>query len=200
MTSRAPGRRVAHYNQRIPNAGGTLGDSRAGSRRANRAGYRWIDNNFHLTAELHWVNAHGSPFNPQGLVRLGGKFENHKAATLAAAIPGLRSARQAFRQNARLGLSTEAEIKDLHPRASDADLEVAFRRLAVAARLAYGGRWQQRVQVKVLTNLSGGVPYARKVCRHAHAAGFSTIILPRKGARLRRLRGPAITYNRGGFC
>lgn len=198
MTRKAPGRRVYHSNKRIPDAGGTLGDSRRGSGKAARGGYQWIDNNGHLTSDLRWVNAHGSPFNPDGLVELGGKFEHHTAAELHRAIPGLRSARQTFKQNAALGLSTEWEVKDVHPRTSEADLVTAFRRLAASARIAYGEHWQRRVQVKVLTDLGGGVAYARKICRHAHAAGFDTIILPRKAARFRKLSGPAITFNRGG--
>jgi hypothetical protein len=198
VTKRAPGRWFAHFDDRITTAGGILGDSRAGSELAHRRGYKWVDNNLHLTADLRWVNAHGAPYNPAGLPK-GDKFEDHPAAWLHKRIPGLRSARQMFKQNAALGLNTEAEIKDLHPLATHANLVVAFARLAKAAELAYGPDWRKHVQIKVLTNLRGGLPYAMKILEHAHAAGFATIILPRGKDRLRRLNGEAISFNRGGL-
>jgi hypothetical protein len=193
MTKRAPARAVAHFNERIHDAGGTVADSRAGSLLAAHRSYDWIDNNGHLTSDLRWVNAHGSPFNPDGLV---GKFENHTAAELHVAIPGLRSAFDTFRDNASLGLDTEWEVKDVHPLVSDSDLTRAFARLRYSARKAYGPDWQQHVQVKVLTNLRGGLRYARRICKFAHAAGFDTIILRRGVYRLMRLSAPYITYRR----
>lgn len=197
MTRRAPARRVAHFDQRISYAGGTLGDSLNGSRLAHEQGYPWIDCNGHLTADLMWVNGHGDPYNP-GWLKRGDKYEHHTAAELHRKHKALRSAHDTFRDNARLGLKTEWEVKDLHPLTSDRDLEIAFRRLAHSARAAYGETWQPDVQVKVLTNLRGGLAYARKIGRHAGAAGFDVIVLPRGVNRLRKINGPEFTWNRGG--
>lgn len=197
MTAKAPGRSFAHYDGRVSYGGGTYGDTALGSLLAQRQGFKWIDCNGHLTSDLMWVNAHGAPYNPPWLKR-GDKFESYTARVLHARHPSLRSARRAFLDNARLGLSTEWEVKDLHPLTSDADLETAFSRLRGSARLAYGDNWQQRVEVKVLTNLRGGLKYAKKICRHAHAAGFTTIILPRGINKLRKIDEPYVTFNRGG--
>jgi len=197
MTRPAPSRRVAHYDQQIPHAGGTLGDSHAGSQRAHDEGYQWIDCNGHLTSDLMWVNAHGAPYNPAWMHK-GDKFENYNSKALHARRPGLRSARRTFLDNAQLGLSTEWEVKDLHPLTSDADLETAFVRLRGSARLAYGQNWQARVEVKVLTNLGGGLRYAKRICKAASEAGFITMVLPRGVNRLRKINEPYITYSRGG--
>jgi hypothetical protein len=61
-----------------------------------------------------------------------------------------------------------------------------------------GPQLADRVVVKVLTNLSGGLPYALAVCQAAHAAGFPTMVLPRKGARLKKINQPYVSWNRGG--
>ena len=197
VTKRAPKRHVAHYNQKIANAGGTLGDSKLGSQIAHEHGYKWIDCNGHLTRDLFWVNAHGAPFLP-GWMRKGDKFENHAAASLRKDHPALRDARATFRQNAELGLSTEWEVKDVRPLATDVNLRTAFARLRASAQAAYGDDWQKRVEVKVLTSLGGGLRYALRICKAAHEAGFTTIILPRGLAKVRRINNPAVTYNRGG--
>jgi hypothetical protein len=110
----------------------------------------------------------------------------------------LRSALTTFQQNEAAGLSTEWEVKDLHPLATDRALRVYFRRLAKAAKRAYGADWQARVEVKVLTNLAGGLPYAKTILRHAHAVGFTTIILPRGHHADVVIDEPYIDFNRGG--
>jgi hypothetical protein len=197
VTTHAPGRNFAHLNGRIRNAGGTKGDSAAGSHEAAGEGYHWIDNNGHSSSDAWPFNMHGAPFNPFW-IRRGDKLEKHRAAWIERKHPRLRTALETFEQNERLGLSTEWEVKDLHPVTSDADLALYFHRLAVAADAAYGPRWRRRVEVKVLSNLTGGLHYAKKVLRHAHDAGFTTIILPRgKHTRL-TISEPYITYNRGG--
>jgi hypothetical protein len=195
MTRRAPGRRFAHFDTVIRFAGGILGDSRKGSRQAAAEGYKWIDCDGHLTKDLVWVNAHGAPFLPSWM-RKGDKFEYHTWDELHRHHRALRSSLLTFHQNSLLGLSTEWEVKDLHPIVGEQQLETAFTRLAADAKSAYGDKWQSRVQVKVLTNLGGGLPYAKKILRHAHEAGFTTMILPRKTARLRKIDEPYITYRR----
>jgi hypothetical protein len=64
VTRPAPGRNFAHLNARIRNAGGTKGDSAAGSREAAGEHYRWIDNNGHSSSDAWPFNMHGAPFNP----------------------------------------------------------------------------------------------------------------------------------------
>lgn len=196
MTARAKGRRFAHLDKAISWAGGILGDSRKGSKQAKAQGYKWIDCDGHLTADLVWVNAHGAPYLPAWMDK-GDKFEHHKWAEIHKSHKNLRSSAMTFHQNAAYGLSTEWEVKDLHPLTKDAQLKVAFANLAADARAAYGADWQKRVQVKVLTNLGGGLPYAKKVLRHAHEAGFTTMILPRGKARLSKISEPYITFRRG---
>jgi hypothetical protein len=128
----------------------------------------------------------------------GKRFEDYTWAALHKAHPAVQSAQATFKQAARLGLSVEWEVKDWHPLTTDEQLTAVFRKLAVDAAAAYGPTWRQHVQIKVLTNLSGGVGYAKRILKHAHAAGFTTIVLPRKGARLARINEPYITFNRGG--
>jgi hypothetical protein len=196
VTRPAPGRNFAHLNARIRNAGGTKGDSAAGSREAAGEHYRWIDNNGHSSSDAWPFNMHGAPFNPMW-IRPGDKLEKHPAAWIQRRHPRLRTAEKTFRQNARVNLSTEWEVKDLHPITSDADLALYFERLADAAEAAYGSRWQRRVEVKVLSNLTGGLHYAKKVLRHAHAAGFTTIILPRGRHKHLTIDEPYIDFRRG---
>jgi hypothetical protein len=49
----------------------------------------------------------------------------------------------------------------------------------------------------VLSNLGGGLHYAKKVLRHAHAAGFTTIILPRGKHKRMTISAPYIDFRRG---
>jgi hypothetical protein len=195
VTAPAKGRRFAHFDKAISWAGGILGDSRKGSKQAKAQGYKWIDCDGHLSSDLYWVNAHGAPYLPSWMGK-GDKFEHYSIADLRRKHKGLRTSLITFDQNAKLGLSTEWEVKDLHPLTGDKQLTTAFARLAADAHAAYGADWQKRVQVKVLTNLGGGLPYAKKVLRHAHDAGFDTILLPRGTARLKRISEPYITYRR----
>lgn len=209
-TQVAPGVRLYHNDTPIAAAGGTVGDSAAGTREAARKGFKRADCNGHLMhrtglgrtlgkqdTDVVWVNAHGAPFNPAWLPK-GQKFEDLVWLVTKIRHPRLRSARAAFAQNAKAGIDTEWEVKDLHPLTSDAALEVAFRRLADAAKAAYGAQWQRHVTVKVLTDLSGGLDYALLICRHAHTHGFPTMILARGADVHTVIDEPFITYNRGG--
>jgi hypothetical protein len=197
-TKRAPRRRVAHFDQPVAYGGGIVGDTRQGTITADREGYRWIDKDGHLTKDLIWVNAHGAPYGPDWMPA-GKKFEDYAWSTLHKHHPALQSARQTFKQAQALGLSIEWEVKDLHPLTTEAELTAAFKRLALDAAAAYGPHWRDHVQVKVLTNLAGGLTYAKRILRHANAVGFTTILLPRKIDRLKRINEPYITFNRGGL-
>lgn len=210
----APGRSFFHSNARIRDAGGVLADSARGSRLAAARGYRWIDQDGHLSystrasaragasrvtqpGHLTWVNAHGAPYNPRWLGR--GKFESRVWARIKRR-PGLRDVDTTFRQNAALGLSVEWEVKDIRPFTTPAALDAVFAGLAASAQRAYGAAWRSRVEVKVLSNLSGGPAFALAVMRAAHARGFTTIYLPRGRATTVQIPASAhayVTYVRG---
>lgn len=195
---KAPARRVYHQSWRK----GYLVNSRLGSLAASSQGYGWIDNDFHLSRHGEkWVNAHGSPerFWAHWVVKFElrtwaylSKIEKHHGGR----VWNLRSGGQALRDNAKHNLNTEFEVKDVRPEADE--LGQAFQRLRAAAIAAYGSGFRRHVTVKVLTNLSGGVPYALKVCEAAHAAGFPTMVLARGSARFRRFSGnEVVTWVRG---
>lgn len=190
MTSprKAPARKVFHRNWRK----GYWVNSILGTLAAVAAFFGWIDNDLHLSSDGKWVNAHG---NPEKFWLRRGKFEDHTWAWLSKLTRKrgghtyrLRTGGQTLRDNAARGLRTELEVKDVHPIGS-AKRRAAFKRLAAAARAAYGDDWRNHVTVKVLTNLAGGTDYALMVCRAAHAAGFKTMILARGKARFRRFAG-----------
>jgi len=204
----APGRALYHNNVRTRGAGGTLGDSRRGTANAAARRYQWIDQDGHLAystlaarrggprqaaqpGRLTWVNAHGAPFNPRWLGR--GRFET-KVWTGIRRRAGLRNADMTFQQNAARGLSVEWEVKDIRPFARPAVLNAAFASLAASARRAYGPRWQSRVEIKVLSNLSGGQTFALRVLRSAHAHGFTTMYLARGAATRRQIPASAHAY------
>jgi hypothetical protein len=189
----APGRALYHNNSHTRGGGGTVGDSLRGTRTAAARHYEWIDQDGQLAfrsravlrdgarqvsrpTHLTWVNAHGSPFNPRWLKR--GRFETRAWATIRRR-PGLRNADMTFQQNAAYRLSVEWEVKDIKPFTSAAAVNAAFANLAGSARRHYGPAWQSRVQVKMLSNLSGGPKFALRVLKFAHAHGFTTMYLAR---------------------
>ena len=210
----APGKALYHNNARTRGAGGTVGDSLRGTRAAAARHYQWIDQNGQLAyasravrkagpnrisqpAHLTWVNAHGSPFNPRWLKK--GRFET-RAWTAIGKRPGLRNADMTFKQNAAYRISVEWEVKDIKPFTSAAALNSAFASLAASAQRYYGSSWRSRVQVKMLSNLSGGQAFALRVLSYAHAHGFTTIYLARGGATSRQIPASAhayVTYVRG---
>ncbi|WP_344046059.1 hypothetical protein [Nocardioides panacihumi] len=193
VSKSAPGRALYHNNTRTRGAGGTVGDSLRGTVDAAARRYQWIDQDGHLAfsslatrragagrvsqpAHLTWVNAHGAPFNPRWL--RSGRFET-RAWTGLRRRPGLRNADMTFKQDAARHLSVEWEVKDIKPFTSAAALNAAFASLAASAQRYYGAGWQSRVQVKMLSDLSGGQPFALSVLRAAHAHGFTTMYLAR---------------------
>lgn len=204
----APGRAFYHNDKRIKNAGGVYADAARGTRAAHAKGYTWIDQDGQLVfqsrnqklagaarisqaTQLVWVNAHGSPFNPKWLKK--GRFETKTWAAIQHR-PGLRDAAATLRQNAQYGLSVEWEVKDIRPFTKAATLDAAFANLAAVARQYYGAAWHSRVEIKVLSNLSGGQAYALKVLKHAHAAGFTTMLLSRGRTTGIQIPASAQTY------
>lgn len=197
---KAPGRRVYHRSWRS----GFLVNSKQGSRAAARAGYRWIDNDHHLTLGAEkWINGHGAPEKVWGTRRFESRSWEEwskKHHTHNGQVYSLRTGGQTLRDNAALGLNTEFEVKDVRPFASLPILERAFHRLAVAAQDAYGDDWREHVTIKVLTNLSGGEAFALRVCKAAHGAGFNTMLLARGRCRTHRYAGKTyITWVRGSL-
>jgi hypothetical protein len=211
----APGKAFYHNDKRIKKAGGVYADALRGTRDAAARHYTWIDQDGQLAfasravlkagaarvsraSDMVWVNAHGSPFNPKWMKKRD-RFENH-AWTALKKRPGLRDAQATFKQDARYHLGVEWEVKNIHPFAKAAVLDAAFANLAAAAQAAYGPAWRSMVQVKMLTNLSGGQSFALKVLKHAHAAGFTTILLARGQATRTQIPASAqqyVTYVRG---
>lgn len=214
VTRAAPGRALYHNNAHTRGAGGTVGDSLRGTRAAAARRYQWIDQDGQLSfgsraalrsgvrrvshpTHLTWVNAHGSPFNPRWMRK--GRFETRAWSSIRRR-PGLRNADMTFAQNAAYHLSVEWEVKDIKPFTSAAALNAAFASLAASARRYYGAAWQSRVQVKMLSDLSGGPTFALRVLRYAHAHGFTTIYLARKRATGIQIPASAhayVTYVRG---
>lgn len=202
MTSprRAPVGRTLHRNWRRAH----VANSRFGSAAAQARHCKRIDNDGQRSIDYEWINEHGAP--SRFWFAKGDRAKEHPAADLLkrSRIVGrrvypLRSSLEAFRDNAAHGVGTEWEVKDLRP-ITDEQLAAMFAQLAQDAEDAYGPDWRRHVLVKVLTDLGGGVPYALRVCRAAHAAGFRTMLLARGRARFRTFRvHPEVTYVRGSL-
>lgn len=175
-----------------------------GSRKAKAKGKSRIDNDGVRSSDDEWINEHGGP--SRFWFAKGDAAKHHVASKLLARsrvigtkVYPLRSAFEAFRDNANAGVGTEWEVKNLRP-ITHRQLVNMMLDLAIAARQAYGHNWKKRVVVKVLTDLPGGFEYAMDVCRAAHQVGLETMLLPRGRDRWRRLKGrTAVTYVRGSF-
>lgn len=181
-----------------------VANSRYGSAKARRKGKRRIDNDGQRSIDFAWINEHGAP--SRFWFAKGDRAKEHRAEQLLrlSRVIGrrtfpLRSAAEAFRDNAAQGVGTEWEVKDLRP-ITDEDLDAMFADLARDAEAAYGPRWHREVVVKVLTDLGGGLHYALRICRAAHRNGHRTMLLVRGRDRLRRFKGHTeITYVRGSL-
>ncbi|NUR07698.1 MAG: hypothetical protein HOQ45_11905, partial [Nocardioidaceae bacterium] len=161
MTRRARIRRVAH---REPPR---LGDSPRGMRWAAKNGYRWADVNCLLSREGVPHAAHGAPFGlaQQGFLPDGDarRVRDLRADELfeLRSPDGYRvpSIYRVFRAAAKYGVNVELEPKDDH-RFTKPE---TWHNIAFFAEAAWGDDWAKHVQVKCLTNLSGGLTYARRV-------------------------------------
>lgn len=204
----APGRALYHNNARTKGGSGTVGDSLRGTRAAAARGYKWIDQNGQLSfttaavmrsgargvsqpGHLTWVNAHGAPYNPRWLKK--GRFPTRAWSGMRRRV-GLRNADMTFQQNAARGISVEWEVKNIRPFTSARALNLAFSSLAASARRYYGPAWQRRVEIKVLSNLSGGPTYALRILKAAHAHGFTTMYLARGAATRVQIPAEAHAY------
>jgi hypothetical protein len=179
-------------------------NSRYGSAAAQARHCKRIDNDGQRSIDFEWINEHGAP--SRFWFAKHDRAKEHPAAELlkrsrvvGRRVYPLRSSLEAFRDNAAHGVGTEWEAKDLRPITNE-HLAAMFTQLARDAADAYGPDWQRHVLVKVLTDLGGGPPYALRVCRAAHAAGFDTMLLARGRARFRTFRAhPEVTYVRGSL-
>jgi hypothetical protein len=179
-----------------------VANSRYGSVAAKRRRKRRIDNDGQRSIDFEWINEHGAP--SRFWFAKGDRAKEHTAAELmkrsrvvGARTYPLRSAAEAFRDNAAHDVGTEWEVKDLRP-ISDEQLDAMMADLAADAQAAYGPDWHEHVVVKVLTDLGGGLRYALRICRAAHAHDIPTMLLVRGRARWRRFVGHTeITYVRG---
>jgi hypothetical protein len=181
-----------------------IANSRYGAAQARRRRKAKIDNDGQRTIDCKWCNEHGAP--SRFWFAKGDRAKEHTAAELfkrSRVVRGrvypLRSSAEAFADNAAEDRGTEWEVKDLRP-ITDEQLDAMMADLAADAEAAYGSDWHKHVVVKVLTNLGGGLRYALRVCRAAHAHGIPTMLLARGRARYRRFRGHAeVTYVRGSL-
>ena len=181
-----------------------VANSRYGSAAARRRRKARIDNDGQRSIDFEWINEHGAP--SRFWFAKGDRAKEHPAEELlkrsrvvGRRVYPLRSALEAFGDNAAEGVGTEWEVKNLRP-ITDEQLAAMMADLAHAAADAYGPHWRRHVVVKVLTDLPGGLRYALRVCRAAHAAGLRTMLLVRGRDRLRRFRGHTeITYVRGSL-
>jgi hypothetical protein len=201
VTELAPNVKFYHNDSHIKSAGGTFGDSKAGTKDAGEKNYHRIDNNGDgvlYKGKLYPVNAHGKPFLPS---YIKDRFTMHKWGPLHLKHPSLRNARKTFRHAKKfLGKNAvvEWEVKDLHPYTSKARLDEYFEQLKLDALAIWEDDWQKHVVVKCLTNLAGGIKYCKHVLKAAHRAGFDTMILPRGEHVHQVINKPYITWNRGG--
>lgn len=201
MTELAPNVSFYHNDTHIKSAGGTFGDSKAGTKQAAKEGKHRIDNNGQAVlykGKLYPVNAHGAPYLPSFIKD---KFTKHKWGPLHLKHPSLRNAKKTFKHAKKfMGKKAyvEWEAKDFHPYTTKARLDEYFEQLAKDAEAIWGDEWQQHVCVKCLTDLAGGIKYCYHVLRAAHRAGFDTMILPRDTHQHQVINKPFITWNRGG--
>jgi hypothetical protein len=196
----APSHRFFHDDHRISTGGGVVSDSIGAAALAASKHYHWIDSDLHVThrttagkksghrdLDMVAVNGHGSPFYPAWLCN--SRFEEHSLQDHHMLLFA-----DTLRRNAQHGLSTEIEVKDLHGYATEAHLARLFAQLAADAQRAYGAKWRDHAIVKVLSNLGGGLDYALRVLKAAHAAGFRGMLLARGKWVVTRIPAEAAAY------
>lgn len=200
--SKVPPRRLHHENWRR----GYRVNSAWGAYDAKHLGKTWIDNDGHISApdgdaKPTWVNSHGTP--ETFWLPKGDRFENHTWTELSrmrkkrgGEVFHLRDLRRTLLDNATYDIGTEWDVKNLRPWASDENLDDLMARFARHAKAAYGRRWQQRVNMKTVTEW--GLPYSLRLCRAAHKHDIPTLLSVRGKHRFNRFIGhEEVTYVRG---
>jgi hypothetical protein len=197
MTEEAP---AAGYHNDTPTwyGGGTVGDTKKGSKLAGKKHANRMDCNGQCSKDGYPVNAHGWPWKPKFLGSKG--FGHYTLRRLKLQIPGLRDAKKTFKQNKKYGIKvTEWEVKDFDKKHSDMDSLVLYmQRLKADAQAVWGDNWRKHVVVKCLTDLAGGYKYCVKVLKAAHRVGFPTMMLCRGEHAKKVINKPWLDYNRGG--
>jgi len=198
-TRKAPGRRFAHYTK----PGYRATNSYKGLRRARKEHYGWVDLDWQLSGDkapkpinTHW----GTPKTEKWTLRgkpITTAFKHLPWST----IKQLRTADgykihtpiEMFRKAKALGLRIEFEAK------GDARWEdpAIWERIARVARIVWGDAWKSHVEVKTLSNLTGGQTAALRRLAAAESVGFTTILLARGTAKTKVFNTDAVTYVRG---
>lgn len=174
---RAPGRRLFHI------ASYALNDSFAGIRLAKRAGYKWIDLNFHVTLDgklvcTHWGNPlmHGW-YDPQKKLDIRTKVWNMTLSEVQRlryhGRSGLRisTGGEVLRYAAKLKISVEFEAKE----SPQFNTEAPWKRLRAAV---------DATGVNLIVKTISSLGKSGERLRAAHAQGFRTMMLPRKTRRV----------------
>ena len=187
VTRKVPGRKVAHSTPYYK------ANSPQGLEAAHAKGYKWADLDFRVTKDGVPVNIHGAPENA---FLNGKKVEDMtwaEVSTLRHDGYRIHTAEEMFAKAKELGMNIEFETKGSKAFQSSA----AWNSVANAAQKAWGADWQKHVEVKTLTNLSGGFDAARNRLEGAHNAGFTTLLLVRDGDTDKLINDPVIDYVRG---
>ena len=202
MTRRLGRRKVGHLTR----PGYRAGNSVAGNEYAEKIDATWLDNDWQLLAPPepnapdedqerdgngHWPKANHERFVPKSDPRTWDQITWAEARTLETPDGyRMRSMREAFQDAKARGQRVEAEAK-FQCTADDCH------RLARTALEVFGPGWRSHVWIKTLTTLPGGYRAAVQRLHAAHVAGFTTLLLVRGRARVRRTFARHIDYVRG---
>lgn len=198
--SRVPPRRLYHEDWRR----GFIQNSPHGNEIAHARGCDWVDNDFQLSLRAEAIaNAHGWPERVWGTTR----FVLRPWVALsklrhvdAGRVYSLRTLADAFKDAAKLGQSVEAEVKDWRPYTSPIELKAIMSRIARHAQAAYGPKWAERVNIKFVSTMAGGLTYSLAICRAAHGEGIPTLLTVRGKDRFNRFKDhQEITYVRNSL-
>jgi hypothetical protein len=182
----------------LTDPGYRMGNSERGSKILAAKGFKWTDNDGWLTLDGKWVRNHWPDLSREGFLS-----KEHRIRYVSKLrwdqIKGLTTRdgfhidlfADALKQNARLGLNTEIEVKD--PNATSAR---HFQSLADAATQAYGDNWRKHTIVKTLTNLNGYNAALTRL-KAAKDVGFETLILLRDSDIERTSFPSYVDYVRG---
>lgn len=203
MTSKVPPRKLYHENWKR----GFIQNSPHGNDIAKSRGDTWVDNDFHLSADLAWANMHGWPEETWG----PGKPEtwtwavlSRKRHTYANRTYQLRDFATAIRDASARHQGMEAEIKDLRPipvLSGDGDvIRGCLERMRSHAIAAWGPKWREHLNLKIVSTMAGGLDhYALPIARIAGELGIPVLITARGKDRLRKVWPSYVTYVRNSL-